>query len=147
MLPEIFSLPDMKAVVGFSWPENIFWKLLEVMLRVASTSLAALPLPQDPAPFLRSRNQVVFWSDREKLNTAFVFLTRSSLIRGAIWANTASMGSPGVAGAAAALLPAAGLAAMSTISSALSAPPWWSRNSSRKKSGISEASVAPGPRY
>jgi len=95
MLPEIFSLPDMKAWAGFSWPENILLKLSDDMLRVASAAAGDLPCPHDPDPFFRSRKYSVLVSVREKLNTESVFLTRSSLSTPLILLNTSSMGSAG----------------------------------------------------
>ena len=47
-LPLIFILPEMKAVVVLSCPENSLLKFSELMLRVASTSTGAWPGPHDP---------------------------------------------------------------------------------------------------
>ena len=64
----------MKAVAGFNCPENILLKFSEDILRVASASTGALPAPQEPAPFFKSRKYSFFVSVNEKLNTESVFL-------------------------------------------------------------------------
>ena len=56
MLPLIFSLPIMKAVVGLSLPANIFTKSSPVNVNVLSASPAgAEPFPADPPSFFKSR--------------------------------------------------------------------------------------------
>ena len=54
--PLILSLPPMNACVGFSSPENIFWKssLFMVMVHPADP-LGGAPIPQSPPSAFRSR--------------------------------------------------------------------------------------------